>query len=77
VDGTPAEYGSVRGGEQRVTRGHLERTRGQLVLWVVRFSSKICITAAGYQPGTVTSKPELRELVSQTLADFDLTGVVT
>ncbi|MGH3524348.1 MAG: hypothetical protein ACRDU4_16360, partial [Mycobacterium sp.] len=76
-DGTAAAFGSVRGGEQRVTRGHLERTRGQLVLWVVRFGGKICITAAGYQPGAVTTKTELRGLVAQTLADFDLTGVVT
>jgi hypothetical protein len=75
-DGTDASEAAARGGEQHVTRGHLERTRGQLTLWATRFGGKVCITVGAYQPGGKNSKPALRELVGQTLAEFNLTGAI-
>lgn len=75
-DGTPASHASARGGEQHVTRGHLERTRGQLTVWAARFGGTAGITIGAYQAGTHNSKPELRELAAQTLAEFNLTGVI-
>lgn len=75
-DGTPAAYAAIRGGEQQVTRGYLERTHGQLTLWTARLGDQVCITVAAYQPGRTNSKAALRELVATTLADFELTGSI-
>ncbi|HEU4360404.1 MAG TPA: hypothetical protein VFR27_02710, partial [Mycobacterium sp.] len=75
-DGTAACYAAIRGGEQQVTRGYLEGTRGQLTVWTARLGDNVCITVAGYQPGRKNSKPELRELAAQTLAEFELTGAI-
>ncbi|HEU4363217.1 MAG TPA: hypothetical protein VFR27_17170 [Mycobacterium sp.] len=75
-DGTDASYAAVRGGEQQVTRAYLEQTRGQLTVWTARLGGSVCITVAAYQPGATNSKPALRELAAQTLAEFDLTGVI-
>jgi hypothetical protein len=75
-DGTEASQALARGGEQHVTRKHFGRTRGQLTAWAMRFGSKVCITVGAYQPGGQNTKPALRDLVKQTLAEFDLTGVI-
>ncbi|MGH3633359.1 wax ester/triacylglycerol synthase domain-containing protein [Mycobacterium sp.] len=75
-DGTDASQASARGGEQQVTREHLERTGGQLTVWAARFGGKVCVTVGAYQPGGANSKPALREQVTQTLREFDLAGVV-
>lgn len=75
-DGTAAGYAAIRGGEQHVTRGYLEATRGQLTLWTARLGDHVCITVAAYQPGRTNSKPELRSLVAQTLAEFELTAAI-
>lgn len=76
LDGSVASYAAVRGGEQQVTRDYLEQTRGQLTMWAVRLGGNICITVAAYQPGRKNTKQELRELVTETLAQFDLAGVI-
>ncbi len=76
ADGTDASQASARGGEQGVTRGHLEQTRGQLTVWAARFGGKVCITVGACQPGGQNTKPALRDLVGQTLVEFDLTGVI-
>ncbi|MBO0866787.1 MAG: hypothetical protein J2P16_17135 [Mycobacterium sp.] len=75
-DGTDAARAVARGGEQHVTRRHLEQTRGQLTVWGARFGGKVALTVGAYQPGGTNSKLALRELVGQTLAEFDLTGVI-
>ncbi|UQX09850.1 wax ester/triacylglycerol synthase family O-acyltransferase [Candidatus Mycobacterium methanotrophicum] len=76
VDGGDASDAFARGGEQHVTRGHLEQTRGQLTVWAARFGDKVGLTIGGYQPGRVESKSSLRELVTETLAEFELAGVI-
>jgi hypothetical protein len=75
-DGTDAEYVMLRGVDQNVTRQDIERADGQLVLVAGRIGGKISIGIVGYQPGAENSKPRLRELVAQTLAEFNLTGVI-
>jgi hypothetical protein len=75
-DGTDAEYAFGGGVIQRVMRRDLERAHGELSLWLLRVGGKMCITVAAYRPGGKNSKPELRELVAQTLAEFDLAGVI-
>lgn len=75
-DGTPAEYAFGRGVIQRVLREDLERAQGELSLWFLRLGGKMCITVGAYQPGGDNSKPMLRALVSRTLDEFGLDGVI-
>ena len=77
-DGTHSKYAYVRGRSQHVTRRWVERTGGQLQVFYGRASglNKICVHILGYQPGGVTTRPALRELVARTLAEFDLTAEI-
>ena len=76
VDGTDAEYVILRGVDRHVTRQYLERRGGLLTVLAGRIGGKISITVVAYQPGGQNTKPHLRELAAQTLAEFDLTGVI-
>jgi hypothetical protein len=76
VDGTDAEYVMLRGVDRHVTRQYLERRGGLLTVLAGRIGGKISITVVAYQPGAENSKPRLRELAVQTLAEFELTGVI-
>jgi hypothetical protein len=78
VDGTHCEYAYARGTRQQVTRQWLERMGGQMQLLSFRLPvvGKIFIHVLAYQPGRENTKPALRALVAQTLAEFDLTGQI-
>lgn len=76
IDGSDAEYVMLRGVDRHVTREVLERRGGMLTVLATRIGGKISITVVAYQPGEQNSKPQLRELAAQTLAEFELTGVV-
>lgn len=75
-DGTEAEYVSARGVQQNITRQRLEQTLGQLNTVSWRIGSRYCINVLAYQPDRATSKAALRDLVADTLAEFDLAGVI-
>jgi hypothetical protein len=75
-DGTDAEYVILRGLNQNVTRRDLERAQGQLFVVCGRFGGRMSISVGAYQPSGNNSKPHLRELATQTLAEFALTGVI-
>ncbi|OMC35551.1 hypothetical protein A5740_00390 [Mycobacterium sp. GA-1841] len=75
-DGTRAEYVLLRGVDQNVSRRDIEQRGGQLVLVSARINGKISIGIVAYQPDAENSKPRLRGLAAQTLADFGLTGLV-
>ena len=74
LDGTDAECAYARAPGQHVTRRWLERLGGQLAVLSGRIGGKIFITVSAYQPGAENTKPALRELAAQTLAEFGLTG---
>jgi hypothetical protein len=76
IDGSDADLVSVRLVEQGVRRSSLEQIGGQLFFACGRIAGKVFIAAVGYQPGMENSKQRLRELLVETLKDFDLTGVV-
>ncbi len=76
ADGTDAEYVMLRGVDRHVTRQFLERRGGLLTVLAGRIVGKISITVVAYQPGGENSKPHLRELAANTLAEFGLTGVI-
>ena len=77
-DGTQCEYGYARGTRQHATRQWLERIGGQLQVQFLSAPAlgKVCIHVLAYQPGGVTTKIALRELIAKTLAEFDLPGEV-
>lgn len=76
VDGTDANYVSLRGLDQGVTKQSVERAQGQLFLLSGRINDKLFITVAAYQPGAENSKDSLRQLIRQTLADMQLPSTV-
>jgi hypothetical protein len=78
LDGTYCEYAFARGTRQRVTRQWLERMGGQMQLLAFRLppAGKIFLHVLAYQPGAENTKPALRALVAQTVAEFDLTGQI-
>ncbi|MBU9763048.1 hypothetical protein FR943_04190 [Mycobacterium sp. TNTM28] len=77
-DGTQCSYGYARGTRQHATRQWLERIGGQLQVQFLTAPAldKVCIHVLAYQPGGVTTREALRELVARTLAEFELTGDV-
>jgi hypothetical protein len=77
VDGTDADYVSLRGGlDQGVTKRSIERAHAQLFLGSGRINDKLFIIIAAYQPGAENSKDSLRQLIRQTLADMQLPTTV-
>ncbi|MUL63416.1 hypothetical protein BOO86_02970 [Mycobacterium sp. CBMA 234] len=77
-DGTQCAYGFARGTRQHATRQWLERIGGQLQVQFLTAPAlgKVCIHVLAYQPGGVTTKAALRDLVARTLTEFDLTGEI-
>lgn len=76
LDGSVAERFYFRGVDRNVTREVLERRNGSLSVLSARVGGKIIIPAMFYQPGADNSRHHLREVIAQTLAEFDLTGVI-
>ena len=76
IDGTDAEYITARATWHNATRQWLERTGGVMRLQSGRINGRITVTVVAYQPGAENTKPALRELAAQALADFDLTGEI-
>ncbi|ORV42595.1 hypothetical protein [Mycobacterium conspicuum] len=75
-DGTAAEYVNLRGVDQNVTRGYIERAGGQLVVVGGRLNGKMSMSVVGYRPGGSNTKQDLRELVARTLAEFGVSAKV-
>jgi len=76
VDGTDAEYVVMRGVDQNVIERDIIRAGGHLVLVSGRLGAKISISIVGYQPGAENTKAWLRDVATQVLGEFDLTGTV-
>jgi hypothetical protein len=76
ADGTTAEYVFIRALDTNVTVGELQRSHGQLVVVSGRINGRISISVEAYQLGADNSKIRLRELATQTLAEFGLSGVI-
>lgn len=73
-DGTDADYISVRNLEPDMKLSVLEAMGGQLFLASGRGREKVFLRVSGYLPGRRNTIDDLRELVSLTLAEFDLTA---
>lgn len=77
IDGAPSRHLLTRAVDVNVTRQDLERSHGHLVVVASRYEKEVslCIEACQLRP-TLTTADELRQLVSQTLTDFDLEAVI-
>lgn len=76
VDGTAAEYLFIRGMDRDLSRELIERKRGVLTFISVRSEGAVIVTVIGYQPGRENSRTALRQLVAQTLEEFNLTATI-
>jgi hypothetical protein len=74
-DGTDADHVFLRGVRQRFTRRSFDRPRG-IFLVSGRIRGQIFITVAAYRLDGKDSRRDLRELVAQTLSEFELTGKI-
>ncbi|WP_158015200.1 type I polyketide synthase [Mycobacterium basiliense] len=75
-DGTDADYVYMRSVEPDITKSALEGMGGYVLLASGRFRGKISIRISAYLPGWSNTKDALRELVSRTFAEFDLTAEI-
>jgi polyketide synthase 12 len=57
-----------------IKKSRLEAIGGHLFLASCRGSGKIFVRISAYLPGRPNTKNDLRELVSRTFAEFDLTA---
>jgi hypothetical protein len=75
-DGSDADYFSLRLTEPGLTAGALDRMGGLLFLASGRVHGQVFIAVAAYLVAAANSRDGLRELISGTLAEFDLTGAL-
>lgn len=76
VDGTEAEFASLRMVEQNLTEKSPELINGELFVGSGRVAGKIFLTLRAYQPGVANSRDSLRQLAVGTLADFGLSAFI-
>ncbi|WP_253900472.1 hypothetical protein [Mycobacterium asiaticum] len=76
-DGTDADYAYGRLIEPGIPLRTLENIGGQLFVASGRVLGKVFITVIAYRPGRANTAAELRELVSSTFAEFQLTAEIT
>lgn len=76
IDGTPADSMWFRGVDRNVKRSVVERRGGGLTVISARLADKMLVSVISYQPGAENTTASLREMIAQTLAQFDLSGVI-
>jgi hypothetical protein len=76
VDGTDADCVMLRGVDRHVTQRYLEHRGGLLTVLAGRIGGKVSITVVAYRPGEENTKPRLRQMAADVMADFGLTGVI-
>ncbi|WP_068188527.1 type I polyketide synthase [Mycobacterium sp. UM_CSW] len=72
-DGSDADYAYMRSYEPDIKKSTLEHIGGQLFVGSGRGNGKIFIRISAYVLGRENTKDELREIISRTFAEFDLT----
>gem|GEM_PF-183081 len=76
IDGTAAEWFGFRGVDRHLSGRDIERRRGVATLLSGFSPGYIILNFVAYQPGIVTDTGQLRAIVEQVLADYDLSGEV-
>ncbi len=75
-DGSDADYAYGRLIEPGISKRALEAMGGQLFVASGRTPGRVFISVAAYRPGQQNSPEALRELLSETLAEFGLTAEI-
>jgi hypothetical protein len=75
-DGTDADYLYIRPVEPDIKQSTLEAMGGQLFVSSGRVRGKVFIRIYGYLPGRPNTTEDLREMVSRTFDEFDLTAEI-
>ena len=73
---THAEHVVLRGVDQFVPLRVLEQRQGLLTVIAARVGTKLSLAVISYQVGAENTKPRLRDIVSETLAEFGVSGVL-
>ncbi|MCV7179917.1 hypothetical protein CG716_07750 [Mycolicibacterium sphagni] len=76
LDGTEAERLYFGGVDRNLSGDVLERRRGLMTVAAARLGGKVILPVMSYQPGMDNSRTRLREVIAQTLAEFDLSGTI-
>jgi hypothetical protein len=76
LDGTVAERLYFGGVDRNLSGDVLERRRGLMTVAAARLGGKVILPVMSYQPGADNSRTRLREVMAQTLAEFDLSGAI-
>jgi hypothetical protein len=76
IDGTAADYVFLRPADQNVSRSQIDSGGGHLVVVSGRVGGRMSIGVVAYQSGAVNTKVRLRELASEVLDGFGLTGQI-
>lgn len=76
IDGTAAQYVCFRGVDREVSQEVLDRRGGLLTVAAGRIGGKAVITVISYQPGADNSQGRLREVIADTLDEFQLNGEI-
>lgn len=76
VDGTVAERFYFRGIDRKLTRAVLEKRNGLMTVASMRLGGKVILPVMSYLPGADNSRARLREMITQTLTEFELSGVI-
>jgi hypothetical protein len=75
-DGTDADYAHMRAVEPGMKKSTLEGMGGQLFVGSGRGRGMIFIRVSSYLLGRLNTKDELREVVSNTFAEFGLAAEI-
>jgi hypothetical protein len=76
VDGTVAERFYFRGIDRNLTRAVLEKRNGLMTVASMRLAGKVVLPVMSYLPGADNSRAHLREMITRTLTEFELSGVI-
>ncbi|TDO17053.1 MULTISPECIES: hypothetical protein [unclassified Mycolicibacterium] len=76
LDGTVAERFYFRGIDRNLTRGALEKRNGLMTVASMRLGGKVILPVMSYLPGADNSRAHLREMITQTLGEFELSSVI-
>jgi hypothetical protein len=76
LDGTAAERLYFGGVDRNLSSDVLEQRRGLMTVAAARLGGKVILPVMSYQPGADNSRARLREMIAQTLAEFELSSVI-
>jgi hypothetical protein len=75
-DGTDADYMSLLPVCPGVTEATVQLTNGMMALISAQVNGRVFVSVMAYQPGSVTSNEELRQVLSSVMDDFALPATV-